>query len=226
MDDGKEAYIKLGTVTGHFRSPNRLTGALTRAMHGLVVVCQETLLIGNPKSASRGKYYSAMKNMCVDARERHCHISDGKTEDSHPISVEMRSRWKEKDLETERQEQVERDFHFFQVFRERSRNMKAQKPADIPHFRTAKGHTTRPFAQDSAAVITADKHDKERARLAKEAEEKGLAKGERVPALTSASKGHNEGGSDDATVSGHEDRPIAGKVDYTFEDDDQIMMDN
>ena len=178
MDNGTDAYVKLGAITGHVRSPNRLCVALTRAMNGLVVVCQEALLVANPnESRKRAKAYYAITNMTEDARHRQCFTTDDETEDSHPRTVEMRAKRKTKDIQVARQEQAAVDLGFIQDLKQMGWHKKDKKldtSIQVPAYRTAKGHTTRPIGE-SRAVVAADEHDREQERLAKEQEAMRLA---------------------------------------------------
>ncbi|CAF9922890.1 hypothetical protein IMSHALPRED_005785 [Imshaugia aleurites] len=100
MDNETEAYVKIGTITKHVRDPHRLNVGLTQAMHSLVVVCQQSLLVGNPNATKkRGKAYNAIGNMCANARHRNCYVPDSETGDTQTASVELRAQWKVKDIE-------------------------------------------------------------------------------------------------------------------------------
>ena len=71
INTDSETYIKIGSITGHVRNGNRLNVALTRAMHGIVVVCQKSLLTNN-----RGTAGNAISNMCANATDRKCYVED------------------------------------------------------------------------------------------------------------------------------------------------------
>ena len=175
LDNESESYIKLGTVTGHVRSPNRLNVALTRAMHGLVVVCQAALLVGNPRNTkSWGKAYNAIGNMVDNARWRKCLISDTTTEDTYPESIALREALEERIVREKRRIQDAEDLGFIAEHKKAAMELKAKKsapkPVTVPKYRTAKGHTTRPIMA-SRAVVEAERHDREveeQERLVKE----------------------------------------------------------
>ncbi len=162
------------------RDGNRLNVGLTRAMHGLVVVCQEPLLVGDPNATkNRGKHYNSIGNMCSNARARGCYIENDKTKDSHPQSIALRQSLRKEDIKVTRGKQQSMDLGFISEMKELARELKGRKPdtsnIQVPKYRTTNGHTTRPI-EESPARIAAEKHDREQDRLAKEKEEMEQAK--------------------------------------------------
>lgn len=227
LDNGTEAYVKLGSITGDVRNGKRLNVALTRAMHGLVVVCQEALLVGDPKATkNRGKHYNAISNMCMNARTRNCYVLDDQTEDSHPQSLVLRESLQSEDIKTMREKQTSADLGYIGDLRRSAQELKNKKPDSsikVPKYRTVKGHTTRPI-EESPALVAAEKHDRERelaekmelARLrslesAKHEQELALAKAmsrsetdTQFPSLPSASKDNHD------TMEGLDNEPAKG----------------
>ena len=220
MDNGSDGYLKLCTITGHMRNGNRLNVAPTRAMNGLVVVCQESLLWrGIQGTENRDKHYNAVANMCGNARVRNCYLGDDQTEDSHPQSLELHAKWKVEDIQTIRQRELYLNLGFIQDLKQATRDLRNQKTdrsIKVPKYRTAKGHTTRPI-EESPTVVAAEEHDREQERLAKEEAEMALAShrsaasaeeeeqlrvakalsesqgNKEFPALPSSSKGNHDG---------------------------------
>lgn len=171
-DRGGEDYIKVGTVTTHVRSPNRLNVALTRGKDATIVVCQAALLVAATRK-NRGKQYNAVANMIGDAKGRDCWMDD-RTEDSHPKSVDSRARMDEKSLNRERVRQWNRDLEFIAEGKLNWKDTKKTRaiPLEAPfnQYRTRGGHTTRPIGNPELTA-KADAYDveQERIRLAKEA---------------------------------------------------------
>ena len=168
-DAGGEDYIKVGTVTAHVRSPNRLNVALTRGQDGVIVVCQAGLL-SNTIRKERGKQSNALTNMIGDARGRNC-ILENYTEDMHPTSVRIRAGLGQKKVDDGRRVQRIDDLTLISASMNNWRNTK-QSPAiplgqKVKYYRTRGGHTTRPIGNRVIAA-EADAFDKEVER-AKEA---------------------------------------------------------
>ncbi len=83
-DLGGEDYIKVGAITGHVRSPNRLNVALTRGKDCTMVVCQAALIAASHRKG-RGQQQNALYNMINYARMRKCVVLNT-TEDMHSES--------------------------------------------------------------------------------------------------------------------------------------------
>ncbi|KAL9071318.1 MAG: hypothetical protein Q9161_004334 [Pseudevernia consocians] len=167
LDNGSDGYLRLGAITSHVRNGNRLNVALTRAMNGLVVVCQESLLVRHIQtSKNRGKAHNAVSNMCGNARARNCYLGDDQTEDSHPQSLELHAKWKVEDIKLIRQRELYLNLGFIQDLKQTTRDLKNQKTdrsIKVPKYRTGKGHTTRPI-EESPTVVAAEEHDREQWR--------------------------------------------------------------
>ena len=161
-DIGTEDYVKVGTVTGHVRSPNRLNVALTRGRDATIVLCQAALLVASTRK-KRGKQYNAPANMIGNARDRNCLFEDS-TEDSHPDSVALRQQLGEKRVADERAAKRRTTLDFIAEGRANWKmlsNLAAiPKAAPFKHYRTRQGHTTRPIGNPEL-VAKADAHDAE-----------------------------------------------------------------
>lgn len=180
LDNGSGAYIKLGAITGHVRSGNRLNFGLTRAMNGHVVVCQESILVGDPKmTKNRGKHYKSIRNMCANTRARGCYLENDKIEDIHTQSLALRQSLRKEDIKVTHGRRQAMDLGFISDMKDLARDFKGRIPdtstIKVPKYRTTKGHTIRPI-EESPALIAAEKHDKEQERLAKGKEEMELVK--------------------------------------------------
>ena len=168
-DHGGEDYIKVGVVTAHVRSPNRLNVALTRGKDAIIVVCQASLCSATFKK-NRGKQYNALANMIGNAKGRNCFLMDP-AEDSHEDAVKAREEMDEKQLRRDRERQRARNLEFITKARE-NWNMIRDSPAlnrmgdhqDYQRYRTRGGHTTRPIG-NPALIEKADAYDAERERI-------------------------------------------------------------
>ena len=161
-DFGGEDFIKVGVVTRHVRSPNRLNVALTRGRDATIVVCQASLLAASYRK-SRGKQYNAIANMIGDAKGRNCLLEDP-TEDSHPESIKKRAEMGQMNFERERAAQRRRDLDFITKSKTNWREMRRLEAilptGPSPIYRTRKGYTTRPIGNPKLAA-EADAYDAE-----------------------------------------------------------------
>ena len=164
-DPGTKDFVKIGRVTSHVRSANRLNVAHTRGQNTTLVVCQAGLLPG-VLTKNQGKHYNAVVNLVSDAQERNCFISDF-TQDSHPDSVKRRSQIAATTLQKNTKDREIQSLGFIGEGRRRWENAKHMSTAPIPQayagYRVPKRHTTRPIG-NSRLVETADAFDDDKRR--------------------------------------------------------------
>lgn len=168
-DHGGEDYIKVGIVTAHVRSCNRLNVALTRGKDATIVICQASLCSATFRK-NRGKQYNALANTIGNAKGRNCFLTDF-AKDLHKDAVKARKEMDEKKLRRDRERQRARNLEFITKARE-NWNMIRDSPAldrmgdhqDYQRYRTRGGHTTRPIG-NPALIEKADAYDAERERI-------------------------------------------------------------
>ena len=114
-DTGGEDYVKVGAITAHVRSPNRLNVALTRGKDATWVVCQAALLasIARPK---RGKLVNSISNMITDTQDCN-YILTNVHEDNHPEIISDREKLNLHQIEQRRRKQAQNDLKFIPVGR-------------------------------------------------------------------------------------------------------------
>lgn len=171
-DLGGEDYIKVGVVTAHVRSPNRLNVALTRGKDATIVVCQASLCSATFRK-NRGKQYNALANMIGNAKDRNYFLTDF-AEDSHEDAVKARKEMDEKKLDGNRERQKTKNLEFIAKARENWNMIRDVAAVDTvtnyQRYRTRGGHTTRPIG-NRALIEEADAYDAEQERIqAEEAE--------------------------------------------------------